>query len=134
MRQSFYVGIKTIIERDGEVLLVKDTARDTWEIPGGRIDQRQGIVETAERELGEELPGAKLKKLGQLVHAAVGDFMVENDHRLCLLFFVADVVLQEVIELSPEHSEYTWISEGSLENYDLFASDKAALVQFWHRA
>jgi 8-oxo-dGTP pyrophosphatase MutT (NUDIX family) len=127
-RQSFYIGIKAIIVRDGRVLLLKESPRAKWELPGGRIDGKQTIEESVARELAEEIPGAKLRSLGDLVHAATGDFMVENDHRLCLIFYTADVDLPHELTLSEEHLEYAWVDPESIEGYDIFTSDRAALA------
>jgi 8-oxo-dGTP pyrophosphatase MutT (NUDIX family) len=131
VRQSFYIGIKAIIEQDGRVLLLKDSPRGKWELPGGRIDGTQTIKEAVSRELREEIIGAKLLKLHAIVHAATGDFTVENDHRLCLLFYAADVRLPEQLRLSDEHLEYAWVDQRSYQNYDLFTSDRAALTAYW---
>lgn len=131
MRQSFYIGVKTIIERNGKVLIMRDVARDKWEFPGGRIDHGQSIEDAAGRELGEEIPGAKLKKLSEVVHVATGDFKVEDDHRLCLLFYRAEATLPRNIELSDEHHESAWVGLEAQDGYNLFASDRAALIRYF---
>jgi 8-oxo-dGTP pyrophosphatase MutT (NUDIX family) len=131
MRQSFYIGIKAIIRQGSSILLLKDSARSKWELPGGRIDGKQTIEEALSRELAEEIPGAKLRALNAIVHAATGDFVVENDHRLCLVFYTAEISLPKQLRLSDEHLEYAWVDQESLEKYDLFTSDRDALAAHW---
>jgi 8-oxo-dGTP diphosphatase len=135
-RQPFYIGVKAIIAHGDKILLLKDRPRDTWELPGGRIDAGQSIEETLSREITEEIPGAKLLKLGQLLHAAIGDFLVENQYSLCLLFYAAEVELPEAIDLSEEHTDAVWIGHTDLAKYKLFTSDRAAIREFFdnHKA
>ncbi|MBN1984187.1 MAG: NUDIX domain-containing protein [Chitinivibrionales bacterium] len=52
----FYAVIVTLY-RD-EWILVKHKSRSTWEIPGGRREKGEHIVQTAERELNEETGAA----------------------------------------------------------------------------
>jgi 8-oxo-dGTP diphosphatase len=133
MRQSFYIGVKAIIQQDGRVLILKESSRVKWELPGGRIEGQQTIQEAVSRELTEEIPGAKLRSLNTIVHAATGDFTVENDHRLCLLFYAADVELPKDLRLSNEHLEYAWVDQQTFRDYDLFTSDRAALTAYWEQ-
>lgn len=50
-------GVKCLIVRDGEVLLVRHTygRRRVWRVPGGRSRRGESAVATAEREMNEEL-------------------------------------------------------------------------------
>lgn len=52
----FRVSIKCIIRNDrGEVLVVKETGRDWWDIPGGGMDHGETIKEAIAREMHEEV-------------------------------------------------------------------------------
>jgi 8-oxo-dGTP pyrophosphatase MutT (NUDIX family) len=127
-RQSYYTGIKGLIKNSqGSVLILKDNSTGKWEVPGGRIDQNQQIEEAFRREMSEELPGSVVKNFGSVVYAAQGDFMVENDHKLMLLFFIADVEMPDSLELSNEHSELAWVDSSTIDNYEIYTSDKAAI-------
>ena len=130
-RQSFYVGVKAIIARDNGVLLLKDTARDKWEFPGGRIDQNQSIEDALKRELQEEVPGAVLTSLGEVVLVATGDFVVEDEHNLCLVFYAPQVTLPKDIQLSDEHTEYMIAGPDDSMRLDMFTTDQAALAKYF---
>jgi len=132
-RQSFYVGIKAIISCSGGVLLLKDKAKDKWEFPGGRIDEGENIEEAMSRELHEELPGAQLDSHGEVLHVAVGDFMVENDHKLCLIFYAVQVSLPKVIKFSSEHTEQVIATPDNFRELDMFTTDQAALEEYFAR-
>lgn len=128
-RQSFYIGIKGLIQNDiGRVLILKDVGSGKWELPGGRLDEGQSIEEAFRREIeDEELPGSDVKRLGKVVHTAQGDFVVEDNHKLFLVFHLADVVLPETIILSDEHSDSAWVDPSDTSTFDLYSTDQAAI-------
>lgn len=127
-RQPFYIGIKGIIKNEaGDVLILKDTSRGKWEVPGGRIDKGQSITDSFSREIEEELPGAKLVSLGEVIHVAQGDFLVEDGHKLFLVFHLAKVSLPDVLALSDEHSESAWVNQSNLSDYPIFTTDQVAI-------
>jgi 8-oxo-dGTP diphosphatase len=128
-RQSFYIGIKGLIQNEaGHVLILKDVGSGKWEVPGGRLDQGQSIEEAFRREIeDEELPGSILRSLGSVAHTAQGDFIVENNHKLFLVFHLADVALPEVIILSDEHSDSAWIDPSDTSAFDLYSTDRTAI-------
>jgi len=52
----FRVSLKAIIlNQEGYVLVVKESGRDWWDIPGGGLDHGETIREGLERELQEEV-------------------------------------------------------------------------------
>ncbi|MBI3889371.1 NUDIX hydrolase [Candidatus Saccharibacteria bacterium] len=52
----FRVALKAvIINEEGEILIVKETGRDWWDIPGGGLDHGESLKEGLTRELLEEV-------------------------------------------------------------------------------
>ena len=52
----FRVSLKAVIfNEDGHVLVVKETGRDWWDLPGGGIDHGESIKQALTRELHEEV-------------------------------------------------------------------------------
>jgi len=52
----FRISLKAvIINDDGQVLIVKESGRDWWDIPGGGLDHGESIKDTLTRELREEV-------------------------------------------------------------------------------
>lgn len=48
-------GVRAVLERDGEVLLVRHAARDHWSLPGGGVRKTEDGYRGLLRELNEEL-------------------------------------------------------------------------------
>ena len=126
-RQSFYVGVKALIrDNAGRILILQDTVTGLWEIPGGRIDQSENIVDALRREISEELPGCSLAKLGEVVHVAQSERIIEDQHRLLLIFYKSHVRLAATIVLSTEHQSIAWASAQSIDAFNMYANDKEA--------
>ena len=52
----FRISLKALVFNDyDEVLLVKETGKDFWDIPGGGMDHSESIKDTLRRELEEEV-------------------------------------------------------------------------------
>lgn len=52
----YRISIKCLIRNDkGEVLVVKETDRDWWDLPGGGMDHHENIKSAIARELKEEV-------------------------------------------------------------------------------
>lgn len=126
-RQSFYVGSKGIIETEQGILVLRSVKKGLWELPGGRVDAGQDIETALIRELTEELPGVSVTSVGSVVHVAVGDFTVENEHKLLLVFSTVSATLPDTITLSEEHTEAGFVAAETLDSFDLFTTDRAAL-------
>ncbi|HEX2024599.1 MAG TPA: NUDIX domain-containing protein [Acidimicrobiales bacterium] len=53
---SYWVGAMCFVERaDGAVLLVRQSYRKSWALPGGLLKRNEDPIDAAEREIGEEV-------------------------------------------------------------------------------
>lgn len=85
------LGVRLILERDGQVLLVKHSYRRSWYLPGGGVQRGEGVEAAARREAAEEV-GATLGDLRLLgVFSNFTEF--KSDH--IVLFACDDLKLQE---------------------------------------
>jgi 8-oxo-dGTP pyrophosphatase MutT (NUDIX family) len=81
-------GVKCVITRGGEVLLVRHTYgnRRAWELPGGGVKPGEDPVEAASRETHEEL-GLSISDW-----TALGDFFSRGEHRADTMYCFHAVV------------------------------------------
>ncbi|HEY9584638.1 MAG TPA: NUDIX hydrolase [Candidatus Paceibacterota bacterium] len=121
MNYSLQVGVKVVLkDEQGRILLLKRSqdkyknVKDTWDIPGGRINAETGLIENLKREVSEEtgmaLDPESLKLLG-----AQDIFHGENSHVVRITY--EGKVSGETI-LSDEHSEFKWLSKNDTLKID----------------
>lgn len=107
------VGVKALIENnEGKYLFMRRSQtfeRETeahWDIPGGRIEPEEALVEGLAREIHEET-GLKLQGTPTLL-AAQDIFVQSADLHVVRLTYVAQA--SGKLSLSDEHEEHTWMS------------------------
>lgn len=52
---KFLVGIKAVVIRKGEILLLKNTYQYYWSLPGGYLNSGESLKKSIEREIKEEI-------------------------------------------------------------------------------
>ncbi len=77
------VGVRVMMIRDGQVLLVRHTYIDGWWMPGGGMERGETLDAAARREAAEEV-GAELRDL-RLVGAYSHLQDYRNDHNILFL-------------------------------------------------
>jgi len=92
--QPVTLGVRILLVRDGEVLLVRHTYRSGWFLPGGGLKRRERLADAARREAREEA-GATI---GALTFVGLyASFHGKSDH--VALFAATD------FEVTGEHDE-----------------------------
>ena len=104
-------GVKCVVTRRGEVLLVRHTygPRDRWELPGGGVKRGEEPLAAARREAREEL-GLDLtdwRPLGDLFEQIDG----RHDHLWC---FATEIGDREVTRDEVEIADARWFSRDAL--------------------
>jgi 8-oxo-dGTP pyrophosphatase MutT (NUDIX family) len=109
---SYTVGAICLIERpDGHVLLIRQTYRRRWGIPGGLLKRREDPADAARREVHEEI-GLDIELVGE--PAVVVDAAPQ---RIDIVFRARPVSLEAVGRMrpcSPEIVEARWFAPDAL--------------------
>lgn len=127
MNTRVYVSI-LVQNADGEVLLVKRSsdskfAPGQWEFINGSIDPGETAEQTAVRELIEEA-GIGIDQ-SMLTPGKIYE-TTDADGRWVVLPF--KVTVQDAdVTISPEHTDYQWLSVGDISSIDDVASDFASM-------
>jgi 8-oxo-dGTP pyrophosphatase MutT (NUDIX family) len=105
-------GVKCVLRRRGEILLVRHTygtRRSEWDLPGGGVKRGEEPVEAARREVREEL-GVEIAQWRFL-----GDLFARIDRKRDRLWcFACDVDGLNLDLDSAEIAEARWFSERAL--------------------
>lgn len=116
----FYIGVKGLIQNSqGQLLLLKadvsQHSRGTpayWDIPGGRIDEGESVLDALKREIKEETGIAKLETY-QFFTAVVSNHQIPQGRQqigLVLMIYVVKIPAKSIVKISKEHTEYEWVS------------------------
>lgn len=128
------VGVKALIKNDkNQYLFLRRSAEKylgkdkRWDIPGGRIEPEESLVDALTREVKEETNLDVDVASLQLV--AAQDIFVQdkNFHAVRLTYYARAM---GDVHLSEEHTEYVWLSkqdalDGELDRYvrDVFENE-----------
>lgn len=121
---NLQVGVKLLIRSiDDKYLFLRrapsyKTGSQPWDIPGGRINPEEPLLEALSRELFEET-GMKMAGEPQLI-AAQDIFVSEKELHVVRLTYIGSA--DGNITLSDEHDTYAWMTKdeafvGNIDSY-----------------
>ena len=96
------IGVRAMLIRDGQILLVKHSYKDGWLIPGGGVKRKETLEQAARRECREEF-GAEIGKM-ELVGIFTNFSEFKNDH--IVLFKSEDFTVYPKTDIEIEHADY----------------------------
>ena len=118
--QLFFVGVKGLIQdAEGKILLLladvskhRGNTEPYWDIPGGRIQEGDSVLETLKREILEET--------GITIVTPVFKTAVISNHQvptsdnqmagLVLMVYMVSTPSDSELVISEEHNGYEWVS------------------------
>ncbi len=113
MEQKFHIGVKALIkDADGRILVSKAPNVGYWDLPGGRIEEGEGIGEALSRELREEL-GSDVEMLG-LFDATLAKIRINSGGdvvALCLLVYNCRLRAGAGPDHGRAHDEFRWVAK-----------------------
>jgi len=123
IRRPVTLGVRLLLVRGNEVLLVKHTYRPGWFLPGGRPNRGESLDDTARREAYEEV-GAEVERvelLGVVSHVVSR----RSDH---VVIFATEVFERNEMS-SMEIDDVAWYSIDALPADT--ASETRVIVEQW---
>lgn len=116
----FHVGVKALIENQrGDIILLKapgwpkNNIPPHWDIPGGRIQEGQTVLEVLSREIEEETGITEIAE-PKFFTAVISNHEIPLEGKsLGLVMMVYKVKIPEDAEvaLSEEHTAYEWVDK-----------------------
>ncbi len=129
MEKPLGVSGKAVISKEGKILLLQRSLNDSfdpglWELPGGKLDYGEDLLEALKREVEEEV-GLQIKvgRPFKTWHFYKEPFWVTG------ITFLCDYTGGTVV-LSPEHEDYAWIEPAKYSEYPLSKAVKEQLEAY----
>ena len=108
--------------RDNKILIVQRASDDEtfaglWELPGGKKEPLESVINSVKRELKEEV-GLDIEVLTPV---NVFNWSTEKREEVRDATEIIFLVKQEnaEIKISSEHSDFKWITEAEIENFNI---------------
>ncbi len=124
------VAQKAIIEHDGKILLLRNYGRQTWELPGGRLQTGEEPRTGLARELKEELR----VDVTVGVPIDVGTFVLKKTSEPHFIVVYAATLVDTSAQLvtpPDEIEEIRWVTKEEIELVDIWDEYKKALREYF---
>ena len=134
LAEPITLGVRVLLIRDGEVLLVRHTYRDGWYLPGGGVKRRETLEDAIRREAREEV-GAALDSL-RLMGVYSNFVEAKSDHIAVFVsegFTLTPVQSSEIAELRfvPLTNLPTAVSPGSARRIAEYGAEIDVAARRW---
>jgi 8-oxo-dGTP pyrophosphatase MutT (NUDIX family) len=122
--EMFPVSVKSILIDDQRVLLIKNE-RDEWDLPGGKMEKNDNVIETLIREVKEEL-NIIIDNYNIL---QVQKYLFRKQEIIVVTYF-SEITNEDPIILSFENIDYQFFSYDKLNELKLTPWAKDSLDKF----
>jgi len=114
---TFHLGVKALIRNPNkEILLLERITKFNktyWDLPGGRLQKGEFLLETLKREILEEIGLNDIGHIQPFV-TVLTDIRIQNtqeeDVGLIFSIFLCDIPYPFSPELSDEHVDFKWVT------------------------
>lgn len=121
---NLQVGVKALIKNQNSqylflrrtMRLATDSDETSWDIPGGRINADESLLDGLTREIEEEI-GHTISTVPTLI-AAQDIFVKAKDIHVVRLTYIIEENVPEIL-LSDEHDAHQWVSAPNLNNINI---------------
>ena len=104
-----------ILNKNGEVLILKDSSTTWWDLPGGHIKEDETTEDGLIREVKEET-GIILNKTEQLF---AKELLLGKPPKKRIVIFFDSRIISDHVHLSSEHTDYKFIEKEEIDSFNL---------------
>jgi 8-oxo-dGTP diphosphatase len=120
--KQFHVGVKAMVENaHGQILLMHEDVSnhslptsEYWDLPGGRMQVGESVVDTLKREVAEETGIVKITK-PKFFTAVISNHEIKLKNGelvgLVLMVYIVSIPLYSQVTLSHEHLDFEWVDK-----------------------
>jgi len=117
----FTISQKAILmDKKGRLLMMEKAGKGHWDLPGGKLDEGEDMIEGLRREIEEETH-LKHVEIGPIIYAGRREFEEVGKPERVMLFYLCETDQKfEKIKLSDEHSEWRLMKSDDIKDHDKY--------------
>jgi 8-oxo-dGTP diphosphatase len=126
-----------IVNSEGKVLILREASTydegtniGRYGLPGGRVTPGEHFFDGLKREILEET-GLEVK-IGKPVYVDEWFPIIKGTPNHIVGMFFECKPLSDNVKLSEEHDDYRWISAAEIDDYEMIATESAA-IRAWEK-
>jgi 8-oxo-dGTP diphosphatase len=129
---KLFVGMKACVVHDGKILILREAPYDEgtetgkWDIPGGRINVEEPVIDGLKREVKEE-SGLEIEFIETLGMGETFPTIKGEACHIVRIYSLCRALTSEVV-LSNDHDTYEWIDPRSYNERE-FVSDVREIIE-----
>ena len=112
--------------------MMEKSGKGHWDLPGGKLDEGEDMLEGLAREINEEIHLNKVS-IGQIIYAGRRDFEEEGKPERVMLFYLCETDQKfDKIKLSDEHTQWRLMKNEDIKDnkkYEINPVVRAALAK-----
>lgn len=129
----FSISQKAILkDKKGRILMMEKSGKGHWDLPGGKLDEGEDMLEGITREIQEETSLDKVT-IGPIIYAGRRSFEEDGKPERVMIFYACESDQKfDKIKLSDEHTEWRMMTSDDVKNekkYEINPIVRAALTQ-----
>lgn len=129
----YFVALKALFKKDGQVLFLKRTESGNFDLPGGRIDTDEletSLEEILSREIREELGEKIAYRIGRPLFTYRQQYFGKGGPDIFMIVHEVELLDGE-IKLSDEHNEFVWVDPKTfvMDASKVFSKEEYAAYQ-----
>jgi ADP-ribose pyrophosphatase YjhB (NUDIX family) len=101
-----FIAVKALIKKDNQFLVLKNIDNNQWETPGGRLEDKEDLINGLNREVKEETNLEVNILFPFHTHSA----NLDKDNPIIGITYLCEYVSGEITLDQTEQSEYKWLT------------------------
>lgn len=135
-----FVANKVFLQNEeGHILFIREASthpdgvnEGKWDVPGGRMDISESILDAAKREVKEEV-GVEIGNMNPFAVDERHPVVRGEEWKIVLIYYIAQFPKGGEVRLSEEHDDFRFVDLAEVNKLDLISGLSNVIEQYKNR-